>query len=131
MSGKKANLVEDGWSNIHNESVIASCLQVRNSVYFLDSHDTGSMTAISISSHTWWQGAAVCRGDPPFADLAQIVRCSALLQHTSKTVYSSPTRHCCRIIGPSSLVNGAELSHDKGVELSKTKYFSGMNPFLQ
>lgn len=44
VSGKTATLVEDGWSNIHNEPVIASCLQVENSVYFLDSHDTGSMT---------------------------------------------------------------------------------------
>ena len=44
VSGKTATLVEDGWSNIHNEPVIASCLQVGKEVYFLDSHDTGAMT---------------------------------------------------------------------------------------
>ena len=29
ISGKSANLIEDGWSNIHNEPIIPSCLQVR------------------------------------------------------------------------------------------------------
>jgi hypothetical protein len=44
LSGKTATLINDGWSNIHNEPVIASCLQVEKDVYFLDCHDTGSMT---------------------------------------------------------------------------------------
>jgi len=30
-----------------------------------------SAETINISSHTWWQGAAVCSVDPAFADLAQ------------------------------------------------------------
>ena len=44
LSDKTATRIEDSWSNIHNELVIAYCLQVENNVYFLDSHDTGSMT---------------------------------------------------------------------------------------
>ena len=51
MGGKTATLVEDGWSNIHNESDIASYIQVENDVYFLDSHDTGSMTKSTENSN--------------------------------------------------------------------------------
>jgi len=31
VSGKTATLVRDGWSNIHNEPIVASCLQVEGS----------------------------------------------------------------------------------------------------
>ena len=44
IKGKTATLVEDGWSNIHNKPVVASCLQVGKDVYFLESCDTGAMT---------------------------------------------------------------------------------------
>ena len=44
ISGKTATLVEDGWSNIHNEPVIASSLQVDGKSYFLDSYYAGAMT---------------------------------------------------------------------------------------
>lgn len=44
LDGKTATLVEDGWSNIHNEPIIASCLQVEGKSFFLNSFDTGSMT---------------------------------------------------------------------------------------
>ena len=44
IKGKSGTLVQDGWSNVHNEPVVASCLHVDNKVYFLDSHDTGAMT---------------------------------------------------------------------------------------
>ena len=53
VSGKTATLVENGWSNSHNEPVIASCLQVKNNVYFLDSHDTGSMTKSAEYCTVW------------------------------------------------------------------------------
>lgn len=44
IDGKSGTLVQDGWSNIHNEPVVASCLHVNNKVYLLDCHDTGAMT---------------------------------------------------------------------------------------
>ena len=44
IGGKTATLVQDGWSNCHNEPIIASCLQVENKSYLLDSHPTGSMS---------------------------------------------------------------------------------------
>ena len=34
ISGKTATYIENGWSNIHNEPVIASCLQVEGKKYF-------------------------------------------------------------------------------------------------
>ncbi|KAK2164706.1 hypothetical protein LSH36_60g06037 [Paralvinella palmiformis] len=40
---KTGTLVQDGWSNIHNEPIIASSLQVEGKSYLLDSHPTGSM----------------------------------------------------------------------------------------
>lgn len=43
LQGKSATLVQDGWSNIHNEPVIATCLQVENKSFLLDSYDCGSM----------------------------------------------------------------------------------------
>jgi len=44
LNGKVVTLVQDGWSNCHNEPIVASCLQEGSKSYFLDSHDTGSMT---------------------------------------------------------------------------------------
>ena len=44
IGGQTATLIEDGWSNIHNEPVIAACLQAGQDVFFLDSYDTGPMT---------------------------------------------------------------------------------------
>lgn len=44
ISGKDATLIQDGWSTVHNEPVIASCLLVEGNEYYLDSHDTGTMT---------------------------------------------------------------------------------------
>ena len=44
ISGKSATLIEDGWSNIHNEPIIASCLQVEGKSYYLDSSDAKAMT---------------------------------------------------------------------------------------
>jgi len=44
VSGETATLVQVGWSNIHNEPIVASCLQVDNKSFQLDSCDTGSMT---------------------------------------------------------------------------------------
>ena len=35
--------MEDGWSNTHNDPVIATSLAVGGTSYFLDAHDTGSM----------------------------------------------------------------------------------------
>jgi hypothetical protein len=42
-----ATLVQDGWSNIHNEPVIATCLLVNDKSYLLDSVATGTMTKSS------------------------------------------------------------------------------------
>ncbi len=39
LDGKIVTLVEDGWSNIHNEPVVATCLTVNGKSYFLDAHD--------------------------------------------------------------------------------------------
>ena len=39
LQGKECTLVQDGWSNIHNDPVIASCLQVENKVFFLEATD--------------------------------------------------------------------------------------------
>ena len=44
ISGKTATYIEDGWSNIHNEPVIASCLQVEGKNYFLASYEAKAMT---------------------------------------------------------------------------------------
>ena len=44
ISGKSATLIEDGWSNIHNEPIVASCLQVEGKSYFLQSYDAEAMT---------------------------------------------------------------------------------------
>ena len=44
VSSKTATLIQDGWSNIHNEPIVASYLQVVNKSFLLESHDTGSMT---------------------------------------------------------------------------------------
>ena len=44
LTGKEGTLVLDGWSNIHNQPVVATCLHVEDEIFMLDSHDTGSMT---------------------------------------------------------------------------------------
>ena len=44
LEGKMVTLVEDGWSNIHNDPVVATCLNVGGKSFFLDAKDTGSMT---------------------------------------------------------------------------------------
>ena len=43
LDGKTATLVQDGWSNCHNDPVIASSVQSGGKTFFLDSYDTGSM----------------------------------------------------------------------------------------
>lgn len=43
LQGKVVTLVEDGWSNIRNEPVIATCVQTHDKTYFIDATDTGSM----------------------------------------------------------------------------------------
>lgn len=44
LDGKTATLIQDGWSNCHNDPIVASCLQVGDQSYFLDSVATGSMS---------------------------------------------------------------------------------------
>ncbi|KAJ8039259.1 hypothetical protein HOLleu_16915 [Holothuria leucospilota] len=36
LDGKEATLVEDGWSNIHNDPVTATCLHVDGTSYFVE-----------------------------------------------------------------------------------------------
>lgn len=44
LDGKTVTLVEDGWSNIHNDPVVATCITTANGQsFFLDAHDTGAM----------------------------------------------------------------------------------------
>lgn len=47
IDGKTATLVEDGWSNQHNEPIVATSLQIQDKCYYLDSHSTESMTKSS------------------------------------------------------------------------------------
>lgn len=43
LEGKVVTLVEDGWSTVHNDPVVATSLATGGKSYFLDAHDTGSM----------------------------------------------------------------------------------------
>lgn len=42
LNGKSVTLIQDGWSGIHNEPVIASCVSDGEKSFFLSSHETGS-----------------------------------------------------------------------------------------
>ena len=42
LLGKDCTLIEDGWSNIHNDPVSAMCLHVENEAFFLEAVDTTS-----------------------------------------------------------------------------------------
>lgn len=42
LEGKNVTLIEDGWSNIHNDPVIASSLHVSGKTVFLDAVDSGT-----------------------------------------------------------------------------------------
>lgn len=42
ISGKKVSLLQDGWSNIHNEPVIANCIHTGTECMFYDSVNAGS-----------------------------------------------------------------------------------------
>jgi len=55
IDGKTGTLVQDGWSNIYNEPIIASSLQVESKSYLLDSDPTGSMTKTSENYNTLCQ----------------------------------------------------------------------------
>jgi len=42
LHGKIVTIQQDGWSNIHNDPIVASCVSVEGSSYFIDAKDTGS-----------------------------------------------------------------------------------------
>ena len=42
LKGKEVTLIQDGWSNVHNQPIIASCLHDGTKSYFVRSVDTGS-----------------------------------------------------------------------------------------
>jgi hypothetical protein len=42
LDGKDVTLVQDGWSDIHNQPVIASCVHTGEKSYFVTAEDTGS-----------------------------------------------------------------------------------------
>ena len=42
LLGKDCTLIEDGWSNIHNDPVSGMCLHVENEAFFLEAVDTTS-----------------------------------------------------------------------------------------
>lgn len=44
VEGKQVTLIEDGWSNIHNDPIIATCIHCEGKSYFLDSIDAGTHT---------------------------------------------------------------------------------------
>lgn len=43
LNGKNVTLVQDGWSNIHNDPVLATCVTTDTGTFFLDATDTGSL----------------------------------------------------------------------------------------
>ena len=43
LNGRIVTLAQDGWSNIHNDPVLATCVTTDSGTYFLDATDTGSM----------------------------------------------------------------------------------------
>ena len=43
LNGKIVTLAQDGWSNIHNDPVLATFVTTDSGTYFLDATDTGSM----------------------------------------------------------------------------------------
>ena len=47
LDGKEGALAQDGWSNCHNEPVVASCVQVGEKSFYLDSKMTGSTAKTS------------------------------------------------------------------------------------
>ena len=42
LNGKEVTLIQDGWSNVHNQPIIASCLHDGTKSYFVRSVHTGS-----------------------------------------------------------------------------------------
>lgn len=42
LEGKDVTLVQDGWSDVHNQPVIASCVHTGNKSFFITADDTGS-----------------------------------------------------------------------------------------
>lgn len=42
LKDKSVTLIQDGWSNIHNQPVLANCLSDGENVYFLSAIDTGT-----------------------------------------------------------------------------------------
>ena len=44
IQGKNGTIIQDGWSNVHNDPIVATSVQVEGNTFFLDSVDTGSMT---------------------------------------------------------------------------------------
>ena len=40
LNGKIVSLAQDGWSNIHNDPVLATCVTTDSGTYFLDATDT-------------------------------------------------------------------------------------------
>lgn len=42
LKGKEGTLIIDGWSNIHNEPIIASCIKVNEKSYIVDVENTGT-----------------------------------------------------------------------------------------
>ena len=43
LNGKIVTLAQDGWSNIHNDPVMATCVTTDSGTCFLDATDTGAM----------------------------------------------------------------------------------------
>lgn len=42
LTGKTVTLIEDGWSNIHNDPIISTCIHSNGKAYFLNAVDCGS-----------------------------------------------------------------------------------------
>ena len=73
QKGKSVTLVEDGWSNIHNDPVIASCLNVDGRAYFLDAHDTGTMPKTAENCKNLCQATIQCAKEKYECDVKSIV----------------------------------------------------------
>ena len=57
LDGQSTTLVQDGWSNCHNDSIVASCLQVGSKSYLVGSHDTGSLSKTAENCKTLSQAS--------------------------------------------------------------------------
>ena len=96
LNGKIVTLAQDGWSNIHNDPVLATCVTTDSGTYFLDATDTGSMPKTADNCKELCQAPVaaasnICQRDNTGLALA----CHTWLQVSSEGWGPvGPHRHC-------------------------------------